>query len=97
MFAKIQASRALSRAAAIAATGQSPPLIELSIAAKVFSTQNAFEVADSAVQLVCGKGQGLPDRETLSQYVPRSSKMAATIFWHWSERVRFLCDPLLDA
>lgn len=40
----------------IAATGQSPPIIELLIAAKVFSTQNAFEVADSAVQLLGGKG-----------------------------------------
>lgn len=40
----------------IAATGQSPPLIELSIAAKVSSTQNAFQVADSAVQLLGGKG-----------------------------------------
>ena len=56
MYAKIEASRALSREAIIAATQSGAPNIELSIAAKVFCTQSAFEVADSAVQLFGGKG-----------------------------------------
>ena len=56
MYAKIEASRALSREAIIGATQASAPSMERSIAAKIFCTQSAFEVADSAVQLLGGKG-----------------------------------------
>jgi alkylation response protein AidB-like acyl-CoA dehydrogenase len=56
MYAKIEASRALSREAIVGATQSSAPQLERSIAAKIFCTQSAFEVADSAVQLLGGKG-----------------------------------------
>jgi len=99
MFAKIQARRALSRAAVIAATGQSPPLIELSIAAKVFSTQNAFEVADRAVQLLGGKGL---TRGCLIEKLFRDTR--AALIEDGSNDIlalvgarKILCDPPLDA
>lgn len=56
MFTKIEAARALSRAAMIYNYNNTPPLIEYSIAAKVFCTNTAFEVASDAVQIFGGNG-----------------------------------------
>jgi len=56
MFMKIEAGRALSRAAMIYNYNNTPPKIEYSIASKVFCTQMAFEVAGEAVQIFGGNG-----------------------------------------
>jgi alkylation response protein AidB-like acyl-CoA dehydrogenase len=56
MFMKIEAARALSRAAMIYNYNNTPPLIQYSIAAKVFATNTAFEVASEAVQIYGGNG-----------------------------------------
>jgi len=56
MFMKIEAARALSRAAMIYNYNNTPPLVQYSIAAKVFCTQAAFEVTNDAVQIFGGSG-----------------------------------------
>ena len=56
MFMKIEAARSLSRAAMIYNYSNTPPLVQYSIAAKVFCTQTAFEVTNDAVQLFGGSG-----------------------------------------
>ncbi len=56
MFRKVEAARALSRAASIYNRTTVPPATEYSIAAKVQSTQTAFEVASDAIQLHGGYG-----------------------------------------
>ncbi len=56
MFTKIEAARALSRAAMVYNYSNTPPRIEYSIASKVFCTQTAFEVANDAVQIFGGCG-----------------------------------------
>lgn len=56
MFMKIEAGRALSRAAMIYNYSNTPPDIEYSIAAKVFCTDMAFEVTHQAVQIFGGNG-----------------------------------------
>lgn len=56
MFRKVEAARALSRAASIYNRGTVPPATEYSIAAKVQSTQTAFDVASDAIQLMGGYG-----------------------------------------
>ncbi|MFH1984187.1 MAG: acyl-CoA dehydrogenase family protein [Pseudomonadota bacterium] len=56
MFMKIEAARALSRAAMIYNYNNTPPAIEYSIASKVFCTNTAFEVASDAVQIFGGSG-----------------------------------------
>lgn len=56
MFMKIEAARALSRAAVIYNMNNTPPMTEYSIAAKVFCTNTAFEVANDAVQIFGGYG-----------------------------------------
>ncbi|MBI5552349.1 MAG: acyl-CoA/acyl-ACP dehydrogenase [Desulfobacterales bacterium] len=56
MFMKIEAARALSRSAMIFNYNNTPPMIQYSIAAKVFSTNTAFEVASEAVQIYGGNG-----------------------------------------
>jgi alkylation response protein AidB-like acyl-CoA dehydrogenase len=56
MFMKVEAARALSRAALVYNTNTIPPAVQYSIAAKVFCTQTAFEVASDAVQLFGGMG-----------------------------------------
>ncbi len=56
MFIKVEAARALSRAAMVYNTSNSPPATEYSIASKVFCTQAAFEVASEAVQVFGGYG-----------------------------------------
>lgn len=56
MFRKVEAARALSRAASIYNRSTVPPATEYSIAAKVQSTQTAFDVASDAIQLMGGYG-----------------------------------------
>ena len=56
MFIKVEAARALSRAAFIYNADTLPPAVQYSIAAKVYCTQAAFEVASDAVQLFGGMG-----------------------------------------
>lgn len=56
MFTKIEAARSLSRAAMIYNYNNTPPMIEYSIASKVFCTDVAFEVANAAVQIFGGNG-----------------------------------------
>ncbi len=55
MFSKLEAARSLSKLAnRRLASGQ--PTLHYSIAAKVFCTQTAFEIADDAMQLFGGIG-----------------------------------------
>lgn len=56
MFMKVEAARALSRAAMVYNYNNTPPSIEYSIASKVFCTNTAFEVANDAVQIFGGYG-----------------------------------------
>jgi alkylation response protein AidB-like acyl-CoA dehydrogenase len=56
MFMKIEAARALSRAAMIYNYSNTPPLVQYSIASKVFCTNTAFEVTHEAVQIFGGNG-----------------------------------------
>jgi alkylation response protein AidB-like acyl-CoA dehydrogenase len=56
MFIDVEAARALSRAAMVYNTSTSPPSTQHSIAAKVFCTQAAFQVASEAVQVFGGYG-----------------------------------------
>jgi alkylation response protein AidB-like acyl-CoA dehydrogenase len=56
MFIKVESSRQLSRAVAGYNSTAMPPLSRLGIAAKVYGTQVAFEVASDAVQLFGGYG-----------------------------------------
>ncbi|MCP4692391.1 MAG: acyl-CoA/acyl-ACP dehydrogenase [Desulfobacterales bacterium] len=56
MFMKIEAARAFSRAAMIYNYNNTPPLIQYSIASKVFCTNTAFEVTNDAVQILGGVG-----------------------------------------
>ncbi|MGD0081757.1 MAG: acyl-CoA dehydrogenase family protein [Acidimicrobiales bacterium] len=55
MFMKVEAARALARRVAVF-NALNPPLIQYSIASKVFSTTTAFEVASEAVQIFGGNG-----------------------------------------
>ncbi len=56
MFMKIEAARALSRAAMIYNYNNTPPLIQYSIASKVFCTNTALEVTSEAIQIFGGNG-----------------------------------------
>jgi alkylation response protein AidB-like acyl-CoA dehydrogenase len=56
MFTKIEAARALSRAAMIFNYNNTPPNVEYSIASKVFCTQTALDVANEAIQIFGGNG-----------------------------------------
>ena len=56
MFTRIEAARALSRAAMIFNYNNTPPNVEYSIASKVFCTQTAFEVCSEAIQIFGGNG-----------------------------------------
>jgi alkylation response protein AidB-like acyl-CoA dehydrogenase len=56
MFVKVESSRALSRAVHVYNSVAVPPLSRYGIAAKVYATQVAFEVASDAVQLFGGYG-----------------------------------------
>ncbi len=56
MFKTVEASRALSRAALNYNMNNSPPATRYSIAAKIFCTDSAFQVASDAVQIFGGNG-----------------------------------------
>jgi alkylation response protein AidB-like acyl-CoA dehydrogenase len=56
MFTRVEACRALSRAALAHQHETLPPRLERTIAAKVFCTENAVEVASAAVRLLGGAG-----------------------------------------
>jgi len=56
MFRKVQAARALSRQVTLYNSINSPPKLHLAIASKVTSTNTAFEVASSALQIFGGNG-----------------------------------------
>ncbi len=55
MFMKVEAARALARRVWLY-TATSPPLVQYSIASKVFCTNTAFEVASDALQIFGGNG-----------------------------------------
>lgn len=56
MFIKVESARCLSRAALTYNATTSPPATQYSIAAKVYCTEAAFEVASDAIQLLGGYG-----------------------------------------
>jgi alkylation response protein AidB-like acyl-CoA dehydrogenase len=58
MFVRVEASRALSRAALAYNHATLPPATEHAIAAKAFCTEAALEVASAAVQLLGASGLG---------------------------------------
>ena len=55
MFTKVEAARALARRVALY-NATSPPMVQYSIATKVFCTTTAFEVASEAIQIFGGNG-----------------------------------------
>jgi alkylation response protein AidB-like acyl-CoA dehydrogenase len=55
MFMKVEAARSLAWRAMLY-NSSNPPLVQYSIASKVFSTNTAFEVASAAVQILGGNG-----------------------------------------
>lgn len=55
MFTQVEAARSLSRRVA-QYNATNPPLLQYSIASKVFSTNTAFEVASQALQIFGGNG-----------------------------------------
>jgi alkylation response protein AidB-like acyl-CoA dehydrogenase len=56
MFRKVQAAKALSRQVTLYNSINAPPKLHLAIASKVTSTNTAFEVASSALQIFGGNG-----------------------------------------
>jgi alkylation response protein AidB-like acyl-CoA dehydrogenase len=56
MFTRVEACRAISRAAMVHSLSTVPPATEYSIAAKVFCTESAVEVTSSALELFGGDG-----------------------------------------
>jgi alkylation response protein AidB-like acyl-CoA dehydrogenase len=56
MFRKVQAARALSRRVTLYNSMNAPPKLHLAVASKVTSTDTAFEVASSALQIFGGNG-----------------------------------------
>ncbi len=56
MFRKVQAARALSRQVTLYNSTNIPPKLQLAVASKVTSTNTAFEVASSALQIFGGNG-----------------------------------------
>ena len=56
MFTKVQTSRHLSRAAFVYNENRAEPALEHAVASKVYCTQAAYEVCDTAVQLLGGRG-----------------------------------------
>jgi alkylation response protein AidB-like acyl-CoA dehydrogenase len=55
MFMNVEAARSLARRVGLY-NASAPPLVQYSIASKVFSTNTAFEVASEAVQIYGGNG-----------------------------------------
>ena len=56
MFVRVETARSFSRSAMIFNMNTTPPLVQYSIAAKVYCTEAAFQVASDAVQLFGGYG-----------------------------------------
>jgi alkylation response protein AidB-like acyl-CoA dehydrogenase len=56
MYCRVESSRALSRQAFVWNAGRDRPATELATAAKVYCTEAAYAVCDSAVQLLGGTG-----------------------------------------
>jgi acyl-CoA dehydrogenase len=56
MFRKVQAARALSRQVTLYNSINAPSMLHLAVASKVTSTNTAFEVASSALQIFGGNG-----------------------------------------
>jgi len=56
MFMNIEAGRALARAAMVYNYSNTPPVLEYSIASKVFCTETAFRCASEGVQILGGNG-----------------------------------------
>lgn len=56
MFMKVETARSFSRSALVFNMNTTPPLVQYSIAAKVFCTETAFQVASDAIQLFGGYG-----------------------------------------
>jgi alkylation response protein AidB-like acyl-CoA dehydrogenase len=73
MFTKVEAARALSRAAFFYNSQTLPPRTEYSIAAKIFCTQAAYDVASAAVQLHGGYGLS---KEYLVEKIFRDARAA---------------------
>ena len=56
MFIRVETARAFSRSALLFNMNTTPPLVQYSIASKVYSTEAAFQVASDAIQLLGGYG-----------------------------------------
>jgi alkylation response protein AidB-like acyl-CoA dehydrogenase len=56
MFTKVETARSFSRSAMVFNMNTTPPLVQYSIAAKVYCTEVAFQVASDAIQLFGGYG-----------------------------------------
>lgn len=56
MFMKVETARSFSRSALVFNMNTTPPLVQYSIAAKVFCTETAFQVASDAIQIFGGYG-----------------------------------------
>jgi len=56
MFMEVEAARSLAWRVMVYNSATNPPLVQYSIASKVFSTSTAFEVASSALQIFGGNG-----------------------------------------
>jgi alkylation response protein AidB-like acyl-CoA dehydrogenase len=74
-FMQVEAARSLARRVSIYNTTQ-PPLVQYSIASKVFSTNTAFEAASDALQIFGGNGLSREyprgRREAVKRECPRS-------------------------
>ena len=56
MFMEVEAARSLAWRVMVFNSATNPPLVQYSIASKVFSTSTAFEVASAALQIFGGNG-----------------------------------------
>ena len=56
MFTKVETARAFSRSAMIFNMNTTPPIVQYSIASKVYCTEAAFQVTSDAIQLFGGYG-----------------------------------------
>jgi alkylation response protein AidB-like acyl-CoA dehydrogenase len=56
IFSQVEAARSLARRVMLYNTATNPPLLQYSIASKVFCTSTAFEVASQALQIFSGYG-----------------------------------------
>jgi alkylation response protein AidB-like acyl-CoA dehydrogenase len=56
MFTKVETARSFSRSAMVFNMNTTPPLVQYSIAAKVYCTEVAFQVTSDAIQLFGGYG-----------------------------------------